>query len=135
AGNLADAGRSAGREDDNLTPACEGISRAGHERGGQVLERLPVRQRQRARVVQLILGTLVFTLPADDVSRIALDDAVPHRLIHHPDQRGEAVLDRGPAAFLSDPPMHGTVHNTIAEHPYWQVAERWHHSFAPPREV
>jgi hypothetical protein len=46
AGHLADPGRGARGEDDDVAPAFEVIGRSGNERASQVAEGLPVGQRQ-----------------------------------------------------------------------------------------
>ena len=46
AGHFADPGRGAGGEEDDVAPAFEMVGRPGDERGGQVIERLPIGQRQ-----------------------------------------------------------------------------------------
>ena len=60
---------------------------------------------------------LVLALPAGHSRRIAVDHAVSDRLLHHPDQHGEAVLDGRPAALISDPAVHGPIHRTVRDHP------------------
>jgi hypothetical protein len=61
---LADAGRCAGDELDDVGPSCVATVRARDERGAELLERVPVRKGEQARVVELVLGVLELALPA-----------------------------------------------------------------------
>ncbi len=60
---LADASGGAGGEFYDVRPSGEATVRAGDQGGAELLERIPVGQRECARVVQLVLGLLVFALP------------------------------------------------------------------------
>src|SRR6516165_7449263 len=72
AGHFSDPGGGARGEDDDIAPASEVIGRPDDERRGQVAERLPVGQRQGARVIELVFGSLVITLPSDDAGGISV---------------------------------------------------------------
>jgi hypothetical protein len=68
-------------------------------------------------VVELVFGALVIALPADDAGGIAVHDPVSYRLFHNPDQDGQAVLDRRPAALFGDPAVDSAVNRPVGDHP------------------
>jgi hypothetical protein len=117
AGHFTDPGGGARGEDYDIAPALEVIGRLDNERRGQVAERLPVGQRQCARVIELVFGALVIALPAHDAGGISVHDPVSDRLFHDPDQNGQAVLDRRTAALLGDPAVDSAVHRPVGDHP------------------
>jgi hypothetical protein len=135
AGHFANPGRGAGGENDDVTPAVEVVGRPGDERGRELTERLPVGQRQRARIVEFILGTLVLALPANDPSGVSPDHAIPDGLLHNANQHREAVLDRRPAALLGDPAVNSTVNGPGSDHSNRDTTERGHDALAPSGQV
>jgi hypothetical protein len=96
---------------------------------------LPIGKRQGARIVELVFGTLVIALPADDAGGVAVDDPVSDRLFHDPDQDGQAVFDRGPTALLGDPAVNGAIDGPVGDHAQRQVPECGHDPFAPSGQV
>jgi hypothetical protein len=119
----------------NVRPSRVATVRAGDQGGAELLERVPVRQCEQARVVELVFGLLVFALPSGDASPVEFHDAVAAGLLENTNQDGQAVLHRGPAGLVGSPGVDGAVHGTMRDHPDGQVAEGGYDSLPPPGEV
>jgi hypothetical protein len=62
-GNLADPRASARREDDDVGPSPIVAGRPVNQRGRKACQCRPVRQRELTRIVELVFGLVVLTLP------------------------------------------------------------------------
>jgi hypothetical protein len=82
-----------------------------------------VAARPGGRVVQLVFRALVLALPAGDPYRVAVDNPVTKRLLHHPDEDGNTVLDGRPATPVRDPGVNRPVDGTVRDEPDRQVAQ------------
>lgn len=81
-GDLPDASGRAGSEDNHTSPVRKVPVGALDQGIAQSCERAPVRQRQGARIIELVLGPAVLGLPSAHPRGIDLDDPVPAGLFH-----------------------------------------------------
>ena len=75
AGHLSDPGPGCTGEQDDVAPDAVLSCGACHECVGQLYERGPVRQGERARIIELVLGELELVLPAIDPRWVSVDQA------------------------------------------------------------
>lgn len=98
-------------------------------------QRLPIRQGQRARIIEFVFRALKVTLPAGHPGGVAINDPVAHALLHDADQHGQAVLHRRATAPIRDPAVDHTVNGTVGDQSHRKVPEIRDNALTPPCQV